>query len=161
MAAVGARRIFVGTSDRPVIEVLSFDAPPDIVPVDQPARPISRRQRRAALLAREAQEPLARTRDIIERIAPELPQPSTLPYFRGFVADVDGNLWVRTYEAFPGRDDLWVGYRPSGEQFARLMLPADLQVTGIGPTYVLGVQRDALGVEHVDLYALTRPLGAR
>ena len=156
MAAVGADRVFVGTSDRPIIEVRSFDgAKVDTIAVDSTARPITRAQRRAALRARIAQEPLARTRTIIERLAPELPQPETLPFFRELVADAAGNLWVRTYETFPATDDLWIGYRTNGVPFARVMLPADLQVTDIGPGYVLGVRRNEDGVEYVELYSVS------
>ena len=162
IAAVGARRIFVGTSDRPVVDVLAFDGrPTGTIAIDQPARPISREQRRAALRARVAQEPLARTRSVIERIAPELPQPARLPFFRDLVADDEDNVWVRTFETFPGRDDVWVGYRPTGERFGTLLLPAALQVTEIGRGYVLGIRRDELGVEYVELYRRTQPADPR
>lgn len=162
MAAVGVRRIFVGTSDRPVVDVLSFDGRAiGTIAIDQPARPVSREQRRAALQARVALEPLARTRGVIERIAPELPQPAVLPFFRDLVADDEDNVWVRTFETFPGRDDVWVGYRATGERFATLVLPAVLQVTEIGRAYVLGIRRDELGVEYVELYRRTQAINPR
>lgn len=47
-------------------------------------------------------------------------------------------------------------FRPDGVYLGTVKLPHDLDVMEIGPNYVLGVARDELGVEYVQLYGLDR-----
>jgi hypothetical protein len=49
----------------------------------------------------------------------------------------------------------WVVFSPDGEQaLARATLPASLELMEIGNDWVLGVERDDLGVESMVLYHL-------
>lgn len=47
-------------------------------------------------------------------------------------------------------------FRPDGVYLGTVKLPHDLDVMEIGPDYVLGVARDELGVEYVQLFGLER-----
>ena len=47
-------------------------------------------------------------------------------------------------------------FRPDGVYLGTVKLPQDLDVMEIGMDYVLGVARDELGVEYVQVYGLDR-----
>ncbi len=78
----------------------------------------------------------------------------------------DGILWVCDDpgpEVQEGLDDphpaqLWWGIGQTGRPVGRLVSPAGLQVTGFGGDFLIGIHRDALGVETVRRHRIT-PMG--
>ena len=76
-------------------------------------------------------------------------------------ADAAGYLWVREYD-FPNEArpaPLWTVFDPDGRMLGLLETPRGLSVSEIGEDYILGVARDELGVESVQLWPLRRSGG--
>jgi hypothetical protein len=48
-------------------------------------------------------------------------------------------------------------FDPDGRLVGRFEIPADIEVLEIGPDYVLALYEDAMDVEYVHMYELTRP----
>jgi len=90
-----------------------------------------------------------------------------VPAFYGFVVGADGHTWVREFRiedapfgyspAFPPRTTpvRWTVYRPDGVQLGNVEIPVGFRVSEIGADYVLGIARDELGVERVQMYAIS------
>ena len=72
--------------------------------------------------------------------------------------DVEGYLWVgeaqtaRTLDA-PRK---WEIFAPEGEWMGPIHTPSRFKVLEIGTDYMLGVFRDDLDIEHVQVFPLTR-----
>lgn len=107
---------------------------------------------------------LGRARDEAQRLDwAELLQtaqfPEVLPAYGNVVADVRGNIWVEEYQSpdlsrtEEGRVH-WSVFSPEGKWYSDIELPTSLFVTEIGENFVLGIRRDELGVERVELYTL-------
>ena len=80
------------------------------------------------------------------------------PAYRGAMSDAAGYLWVREYD-FPFEErpaPLWTVFDPDGRMLGLLETPRGLSVNEIGEDYILGVARDELGVERVQLWPLVR-----
>jgi hypothetical protein len=92
-----------------------------------------------------------------QRMMDVTPFPDRIPAFESFHADADGNLWITSYVWPPEGPRSWVVIDPEGGELGTVVSPSGLRVTDIGSDYVLGVRRDELGVERVELYSLTRP----
>ena len=108
------------------------------------------------------------------------PVVDSLSIAESFFLDDQGFLWVRRLPAgddegrrweVPARLDggggssghvVWLPsglhdvFRPDGVYLGTVKLPQDLDVMEIGMDYVLGVARDELGVEYVQVYGLER-----
>jgi hypothetical protein len=85
------------------------------------------------------------------------PPPRTYPaYAPDIHVDDDLNLWVRE-SARPGqqRSD-WSVFSAGGEFLGTVLMPPGIDVLNIGADYVLGLQRDELGVEYVRKFRLRR-----
>lgn len=63
----------------------------------------------------------------------------------------DGVEW-----AIPSSSGLHDVFRPDGVYLGTVKLPRDLQITEIGPDYILGIVRDELGIQYVWMYGLDR-----
>ena len=88
-----------------------------------------------------------------------------LPAFAQFVADRSGNLWVReakvadagadgSYTTQPLVASTWNVFDTQGRWTMNVTMPARFSPTEIGADYVLGIARDADGVETVVMYRL-------
>ena len=80
------------------------------------------------------------------------------PAYRGARSDAAGYLWVREYD-FPFEErpaPLWTVFDPDGRMLGLLETPRGLSVNEIGEDYILGVARDELRVERVQLWPLKR-----
>ena len=89
----------------------------------------------------------------------------TLPAFSQFIADRTGRLWVRdvhtidlavagSYGLYPLVASNWSVFDPKGIWLGDVTMPARFHPKDIGADYVLGVARDADGVETVVMYKL-------
>jgi hypothetical protein len=90
-----------------------------------------------------------------------LPEPQTRPAYSELLVDSEGSVWARRHEGemkgFVGRDPKqWEVFSVSGEWLGRVQSPARFTVLEIGEDYVLGIFRDELDVEHVQLLRLHR-----
>lgn len=72
-------------------------------------------------------------------------------------ADREGFLFVEEFRA-PGIESVPVNvFDPDGRLVGRFEIPADIEILEIGPDYLLALHEDAMDVEFVHLYELTRP----
>ena len=89
--------------------------------------------------------------------------------FWDFLPDGQGFLWVQPYEplahAFPlggtylggtAGEEAWRVFTADGRDAGTITIPAGLVVTQIGPSTVVGIHRDDLGVESVRVHRLRR-----
>lgn len=89
-----------------------------------------------------------------ERWLTDVPYPVTKPTLDQVVVDTEGRLWVQVIE--PSGSDNWLVFDVEGALTARASIPEGLTVLHIGPDHILGVRRDELDVEFVELYGLIR-----
>ena len=84
------------------------------------------------------------------------PDDQTRPAISALRLDAEGNLWVeegrRDYDS-PGT---WHVYGQSGSHLATATMPARFQPSEIGTESTLGVWRDDLDVEYVQLRAIIK-----
>lgn len=86
------------------------------------------------------------------------PLPDTYPAFGEVTSDLLDHLWVREYD-FPGEETpnpTWTVFDPEGHVLGFMETPAGLSILEIGEDHILGLARDDLGVEYVQLWALER-----
>ena len=83
--------------------------------------------------------------------------PPTYPAFEPDIrVDDDLNLWVRECARVGDRASRWSVFTAAGELLGTLEMPSGLDPMDIGSDYVLGLRRDELGVEYVQLHRLHR-----
>jgi hypothetical protein len=97
----------------------------------------------------------ARTRELAL-----LPFPEQRPAYDRLLVDAVGAIWARDDEPAADRVKSWTVFDSSGVIVARVRTPPFLEIQEIGVDEVLGVGRDAAGVEHIWGYRLVRA-GAR
>ena len=99
--------------------------------------------------------------------------PRTKPAIAALRFDSEGHLWVRAYdmtdatEFYEGRVDRprtirepnrrWTVVGRDGRLFGDIAVPPRFEIHEIGDDWVLGIGRDSLDVEHVQLYRLHKP----
>jgi hypothetical protein len=93
----------------------------------------------------------------MRQLLSEIPVPDAFPPYGGFTADALGYLWVADYAPFGNDSGEWTIFDPDGMLAGRISVPPGVGILEIGADYLLGVYRDALGVEYVHQYALRRP----
>jgi len=81
------------------------------------------------------------------------PRPELQPSFDAFASDDAGRLWVREWTPFQDGTRWWV-FEPDGDLLGAVDAPRGMRITSATCTSVLGVERDALGVEYAVRYAL-------
>lgn len=93
-------------------------------------------------------------RTMMERQLDEAPYPATMPAYTAAMFDGMGRLWVResTHLDEPPK---WAVFDHEGALLAELRLPERFRPTDIGADYVLGVTRDDMDLERVQLLRLT------
>ena len=93
------------------------------------------------------------------RIANEIREwefPDQLPAHGEIIADEAGNLWVQRY-ALPGETaSEWMAFDEQGVLLGTVRIPDGVSVMQIGDDFLLGKRTDALGVEFIELYGLSR-----
>lgn len=160
--AVGADRIYTGWNGtyRLVARSLAGDpmtvaSAPDLErPVDPTQVDAVRVRSQETCSSPLACEPLTRMWDAFQA-------PARQPAFSALEVDDRGYLWVAEYNPY---GDLWEGWQgsgwhvfsPEGELLGRVAVPPGLVVHEIGSDYVLGVQKNELGVPFVRRFPLTR-----
>lgn len=97
------------------------------------------------------------TRPSMERMLSMIPFPSTMPPYDRVVADSDGNLWLSDYRPVRRDRATWRVFSPDGILLGSVAAPAQFEVTQIGTDFILGHWIDEMDVEHIRMYALTKP----
>lgn len=148
---------FVGTSDRYEIERRAMDGRLlQLVRVAGAEREVDDALADAALEARLARIGDDNLRRLSRRTLTELPPPERVPAFAGFIIDDSEHLWVRSYPLPGDTAQAFDVFDPAGRWKSSVQLPTDFTPWHIGEDFVLGVQRDELGVESVVRFRLER-----
>ena len=99
----------------------------------------------------------AENRSRMRQLLSEIPVPDAFPPYGGFTADALGYLWVADYAPFGDDSAEWTIFDPDGVLAGRITVPSGVGILEIGADYLLGVYRDAVGVEYLHQYGLRRP----
>jgi hypothetical protein len=89
---------------------------------------------------------------------PTIPIAGRFPALSELEVDAGGNLWIRRY-----RRPTWEGPQPAivldpdGAFVCHGAIPEGMRLFEIGDDYLLGMERDDLGIEYVRMYEITRP----
>lgn len=114
------------------------------------------RHRGALLAAEEDEEERIRVRNALDG----MPAPDSMPAFSALAVDHAGRAWLRSFrpEGNEGPGPwTWTVYAPDGVPVATAETPARVEPLHIGESYFLGLARDDLDVEYVQLHPLTKP----
>lgn len=166
--AVMGDALYVGETLTPVIEVVDGTGrsenvitwvPDEVSPTDA--------LREVVRLAVERADP--NRREMIRKRLDAAPTPDRVPAFSTFLVDDQGFVWVRPYEV--GRDaaalggplygegptgGVWWVFTSEGEKLGSIEFPPDLEPSHITADAVVGVRRDELGLEYVQVHRLHR-----
>lgn len=155
--------IVIGTNDSYEIRTHDLSGRPvRIIRIAVPARPVDERD---VELARQAawEEFEPRAGKMPEEIVSQFRSflegqryAEHLPYYGALASDGEGNLWVQEYDP-PGKvEERFTIIGGDGALVARVTLPAGLHFLAAAGGRVLGLWRDADGVEQLRVYALAR-----
>ena len=93
------------------------------------------------------------------KIAANVPMVETFPAYSDIVGDALGYLWVAEFkrpdEDYDGK--VWTVFDPDGQALGFVETPADVDIVEIGADYILGRMTDALDIETIQMWSLTRP----
>ena len=87
-----------------------------------------------------------------------VPVAENMPAFTSVMADRRNHLWVEEYE-LPGEErpgSLWTVFDAQGRVLGFVETPDGLEIFEIGEDYILGLWRDELEVEYVQVWELER-----
>jgi len=154
--AVGEDRVHIGTSER--FEVMVFDHAAELRAIFRgPAPDLEIRPEHLALHREEGravEDP--EWHAALARQMEEVEMPPSFPAYDRLELDDQGHLWVREFRK-PGEEGpFWHVFDPEGALLGRVRTPASMEILEIGADWVLGLHRDALGVESVQLHTLNR-----
>jgi hypothetical protein len=87
--------------------------------------------------------------------------PESFPAHGSILVDAGGNVWVQDYAPWGSDDSSRTCYvfDADGQFLGEVMTPAGLSLQDIGEDWALGLHRDDLGVERLQLYELEKPAG--
>jgi hypothetical protein len=155
---MGRGEVYVGTADSIGILVVGADGARRRIPLPYRERPLTPRMRdryEESIVERTDE----RMRPGARRALDALVMPELLPTYSDLLVDRLGFVWVAPYR-LAGVDEgdwgTWDVLDPSGRPAAVIQVPTSFRPTEIGRDYVLGVHVDAMGVERVHRYTLTR-----
>jgi hypothetical protein len=158
--AVAGERLYVGDSGTGQITVYSRQG----VPSATLRSPLAPWRVQGADVAEYRKKQLEQIQDPERRREMQatldaVPVPGVSPAFGGLAVDPDGNVWVQAYPHPADETVTWAVLGPDGAQLAEIRVPRPLQVMEVGRDYLLGLRRDELGVETLELYAVRRERG--
>lgn len=93
-------------------------------------------------------------------VLPPQSLPSTMPLFSAAVAGADGEVWIRRFDMDDTAPQRFILVNREGIAVARATIPAGMEIQHVGVNYLLGVSRDSLGVESIELRALRERLAS-
>jgi hypothetical protein len=102
-------------------------------------------------------------RILSDRLA-DVPLPSTRPTYSGIRVGPEGEIWLKQFSLVPGdvrsgEVPRWSVFDSSGAYLGTIALPAGFELHQVGKDFVLGVTRNELDVQVVELYSLDRGTG--
>jgi hypothetical protein len=154
LAASSGPFVYFGTGER--YEVLRLDVRSrklDTLRRDVPATPLSAARRAAFIDSIAGTVPESRRALVRQRFS-EAPVRRAMPFFEALATDDRGNLWLARPQERSASERAWDVLAADGRFVRTVMLPSSLSVTALSDGYVVGVARDADGVESVAVYRL-------
>ena len=118
---------------------------------------VTRQQLRSEAAIRSFTEQQGGTYTGQRMAADEIPHRTTLPFFEKLLVDEVGNLWVRDYRPTGEFRQLWSVFDRTGRWLGEVETPEAIDVFRVGDDYLLGRAKDAMEVESVHLYRLSKP----
>lgn len=97
----------------------------------------------------------------MEVVYAAMPRPATMPFYSELLVDDAQNLWVRDFAVPGGAGSTWTVFDPGGRMLGGVAMPERFRPTHMGEDFVLGVLRDELGVEYVQMFALEKGVRGR
>lgn len=172
VTALGGRplRVWTGRNDR--YELWQFDGHGELLRIVRADRQplavteadIERSTRQMRQSLSDAAIPENQKKMMLD-LALQAPSADSLPVFNRVFVTVGGGAWVNRVQRPPEKRDDWIPqydvFDPDGRWVGLAHPPKGVQPLEIGTHYFLGLRRDDLGVEHVELYDLGPPSGAR
>ncbi len=76
------------------------------------------------------------------------------------IVDPEGHLWALQVRTPGDTARVWTVFDPDGRWLGDVVVPTELRVTDVGEDYVLGVWRDADGVQTIRSFELVKPTPA-
>lgn len=96
-------------------------------------------------------------RRALRSVLEQVPTPETRPAYGGLLVDAEDHLWVSDWTVIhsvtPGG---WTVIDPAGRWLGRVEMPGNFYPLDIGGDWIVGMERDAMDVEHVVVYPLDR-----
>lgn len=151
----GAGAVYVGRGEEREVEVLSPDGSlTALYRWTGGSREVTDEE--VAERERSVREDSPRFADAM--LDPDIPIADRFPALSALEVDAGGSLWIRRY-----RRPTWEGPQPTivldsdGAFVCHGAIPEGMRLFEIGDDYLLGMERDELGVEYVRMYGVTRP----
>jgi len=154
--AIAGDRFVLANSDAYSIQVWDTSGTPlQIIRLDRPSLTVGGAfdDSVAAVLRRASSED-RRLRD--KKMFDLVPPPEFAPAFVALFLTHTGQLWVEDYPEGNGSPRRWQVFGPDGRVTARAETSVGLEVLEIGEDYLLGLVRDSMGVEQVQLNRLVK-----
>ncbi|MGD8239592.1 MAG: 6-bladed beta-propeller [Armatimonadota bacterium] len=156
--AACADRMLVGTGDTYELRAYGLDGSlSSIIRKEQVALPVTTADVDSVLAQYRERRSGDPGLDEFMEAQEKVPAAETMPAYRSFRADSDGNLWVEEYRRPSDYVPRWSVFDPEGHFLGTVTGPERFSVTDIGTSYVLGIVKDQTGVERVILYGLAKP----
>jgi hypothetical protein len=99
----------------------------------------------------------AQAEDIRRRIGGDLQFPTYLPTYDGILPTTDGGAWARIFTFPTDSAPRWDVFDASGVFHGSIRTPPHFRPFEVGPDYLLGVGRDSVDVERVQVFTLRKP----
>jgi hypothetical protein len=87
----------------------------------------------------------------------DLQFPTYLPTYDGILPTIDGGAWARIFTFPADSAPRWDVFDASGVFHGSIRTPPHFRPFEVGPDYLLGVGRDSLDVERVQVFTLRKP----
>jgi hypothetical protein len=160
-SAFGGERVYM--TDGLLYEVRSYDrsmTPQRIMRIVREARPVTQETVTAyveAALSKLEEQDRLRGRQIFEGI----PSARQIPWISSLMVHDLDQLWVQEYSP-DARSRRWIVFGAAGGLLGSVTLPDGRVVLQIGADFVMGLETDDLGVQHVRIYgSAADPTGSR
>lgn len=151
IVATFGNRAFVATGDRFEVLVFSSDGgDPESIRADYSPIPYTEED----LMEHLSDGPYESI--VTARTVQNWPSDHTRAATIGLLVDDDGNVWVEEYRESPDEEGDWRVFRSDGTQVASVKLPSRFRALQIGTEEILGVSRDELDVETVEIRRIVR-----
>jgi hypothetical protein len=148
-------RVCIGTQEGPEVTCFGPDATPTLIRWTSEASQVTKQQVDSWRDTTVGLYTLKMSEAEASRVLDQVTVPEACPHYSRLVLDWVGNLWA---ERTPPHAAALVDYTvfdPTGELLGVVTLPP-IEVLEIGDNYVMGVFRDALEVEYLQVYEIAK-----